>query len=122
MSCHCVYCAPPYCTETSDALSFSSHDDEPEWFEDYEQSDSNGHSDPDTDCMYTHTEQISVHELLAIHTHDVDSGVQPNEAMLNSLRKIGSRARFPGSRNLAFFGAKHPGCHFFEMSSAACND
>merc|ERR1712194_355742 len=70
---------------------------EPEWFDDYEQSDSNGHSGLDTECMYTHTEEISLHELLAIHTYGVDSDLQPNEAMLSSLRKIGSRASFPGS-------------------------
>jgi len=64
--------------------------------------------------------QHSMHEFLAIHTYDVESGVQPNEAILNSLRKMGSRARFFGSHNSAVFGAMTPGSSSSKLLLASC--
>ena len=65
--------------------------------------------------------QITHKEFRAIHSYDEESHNQPNETIMNALGKMDARAKLAGSHNSAVIGAKPPGCHFFEMSSAACN-
>lgn len=64
--------------------------------------------------------QHSMHELLAIHTYDVESGVQPNEAILNGLQKMRFRARLLGSHNSAVLGAMTPGSSSSKLLLASC--
>lgn len=59
-----------------------------------------------SDCTSKSPTQISLDDLLAIHTYDVDSHVQPNEAVLHSLSRFGKRVHVPP--NVAVFGAMPP--------------
>ena len=70
------------------------------------------------ECMSKPSTQIS-DDLLAIHTYDVDSHVQSNEAVLFSLSKFGNRGYTPP--NSAVIGAMPPGSSSSVLASASCN-
>ena len=66
-----------------------------------------------SNCMrisYTHVHgpsEFSLSEFVAIQLYDVDSGLQPNEVVLNGLSKVGKGASTPP--NSTVFGAMPPG-------------
>ena len=65
--------------------------------------------------------QITHKEFRAIHSYDEESRNQPNETIMNAFRKMDARAKVAGSHNSVVIGSNPPGCHFSEISSAACN-